>query len=419
LINSDSVNFLESEVIKVETKPLPQNIVSLDVNKQGYIFALDKTVGLVYVYDSECNLISAFGGGIGYGVNLGQFTAAEALAVNDNNVLVIDSTKMSVTVFTLTDYGNLLQKAQSMYLKGDYYSAKPYWEEILKTDRGNQLAYRGLAVASQSVEDYTSALEYAKNGLDYQTYDAVWQTMVTGFLGRNFAWLLTAVLLSVLGIVLLGVKIKKRRKVLIQNPRIKVLTAVPFHPFTAFDDIKYKNQGSVKIAFIITIIFFLASVLQATATGFVFSRTDVRNYNVLVTIVQTVGIVALWTVGNWLVSSLFSGIGKLREIFIVTAYSLLPIICCIFIQVVLSHFLPLSGMPFFETLRIVALIYTFFLLCIGIMRVHEFNFFKFLGTGFVTLFSMIIVVFIMFMVVILLQQFWNFIYSIIMEIVYR
>lgn len=115
----------------------------------------------------------------------------------------------------------------------------------------------------------------------------------------------------------------------------------------------------------------------------------------------------------------FSGIGKLKEIFIVTAYSLIPMTVFIFLRVIMSHFMSMSGLAFLNGLQAVLVIYTFFLLSIGIMTVQEYNFFKFSGTGILTVFGMIMVVFVLFMVIILLQQSWNFVYSLIIEVAYR
>ena len=67
----------------------------------------------------------------------------------------------------------------------------------------------------------------------------------------------------------------------------------------------------------------------------------------------------------------------------------------------------------------IVLLYTFFLLSVAMIIVHEYDFFKFLWTGIITIFMMILVVFVLFMCVILLKQFCSFIYSVYEEILYR
>ena len=53
------------------------------------------------------------------------------------------------------------------------------------------------------------------------------------------------------------------------------------------------------------------------------------------------------------------------------------------------------------------------------MAIHEYDFPKFLLTSVVTCLLIFLVVFIGFILVILLQQFGNFLYSLFMEVVYR
>lgn len=90
-----------------------------------------------------------------------------------------------------------------------------------------------------------------------------------------------------------------------------------------------------------------------------------------------------------------------------------------FIRVVLTNFIPLSGAGVITGIETILLIYTFFLLSVAMIKVHEYDFFKFLLTGIVTLFFMILIVFIIFMCAILLMQFGSFIVSIYEEVVYR
>ncbi len=418
-ISSDSFNFLEEKIVSSKTPSETQNITSLAVNEAGYIFALDKTAGVVYLYDQDCNLITGFGGGIGEGDSLGLFTVPEAVAVNGDTVLVADSKRMSVTVYGITEYGKTLQEGQSLYLKGDYDTAKPYFEKIIKADSGNQLAYRGLAVAAYGEKDYQKALEYAKKGLDYSTYNAAWQAIFKSFIAKNFGWMLLGIALIISAIIFVFYRLKKKNKTLIKSPKTKTMLSVPFHPFIAFTNVKYKGLGSVKNATVIAVLYYVVSVLETTASGFLFLKTDLQSYNTLITLAKTVGIVILWVVSNWLVSAIFGGIGKLKEIYVATCYALMPMLCFIFIRFVASQFVPLSAMGFFNGLNVAVLIYTFMLLSIGLMTVHEYSFSKFIGTGLITIFCMIMVVFILFMVIILLQQFWNFGYSIVIEVLYR
>ena len=74
--DSSAVNFLETEVV---FGAAPQSLDSIVTDKNGYIFALEVGHGKIYIYDSECNPISVFGGGIEEGNQLGIFDKPVAI----------------------------------------------------------------------------------------------------------------------------------------------------------------------------------------------------------------------------------------------------------------------------------------------------------------------------------------------------
>lgn len=417
---SASVNFLEGKTITRENIVRNQNIVAIDVDENGYMFALDNTYGLIYLYDRECNMVTAFGGGgIFSDGKLGTFIAPTSLAVCGDDVLVTDSEDLSVTVFSVTEYGKALMEAQSLHLSGDYEEAEPLWETVISKDKGNQLAYRGLAMVAYNQGDLWQAVEYAEKGLDYNVYDLAYQQIFKSFIAKNFIWIFIGVILLII-FLFWYISYKKKHKIkLIKNHKLKLALRASVHPFKAYEELKYKNLFSVIIASAVTVLFYAAKVLEATASGFLFTEISQNNYNMLYTLAQTIGLVLLWSVVNWLVCTLFSGKGTLKEVFAASAYALIPLIIFTFIRVIFSHFLPISGKGLLGAIYIVVLIYTFYLLSVAVMAVHEYTFTKFLLTTVVTLFGMILLVFIGFMIVVLLQQFWNFIYAIYMELSFR
>lgn len=418
-VTSESVNFLESTVIKRYNSARYQNIVSVDVDSDGYMYTLESTYGLVYVYDEECNLITAFGGGIGDGEQSGLFQKASSIAINGSDILVVDSESASLTVFKITEYGNLLKKAQTLYLAGDYAEAEELWNEVLSLDRGNHLAYKGLAMASYNAKDYKKALEYAETGLDYNVYDLAYQQLFKQFVADNFVWFFVGAIVLIVAVILLIIKMSKRKEPLIKNVKLRLALNTMVHPFSAYDELKLKKLGSMPIAIVIIVLFYISKVLESTASGFLFTTVSQRNYNTLFTLAKTIGLVVLWSVVNWLVATLFSGKGRFKEVFVASSYSMIPMVIYTFVKVIVSHFLPLAGLSFMNAVYTVVLIYTAYLLIISMMSVHEFTFSKFILTAAVTIFGMLLVVFIGFMIIILLQQFWNFIYAIYMELVFR
>ena len=133
----------------------------------------------------------------------------------------------------------------------------------------------------------------------------------------------------------------------------------------------------------------------------------------------SIGVVILWSVCNWAISVLAEGKGHIQEVYIVTCYSLFPQIVGNILYLIMSNILLLKEETVLTTIITVCLILTGILLCIGTMIIHEFDFFRFIWTAIFTLIAMAIVIFLCFMIVILLQQFYSFIHTVFIEVVYR
>ena len=89
------------------------------------------------------------------------------------------------------------------------------------------------------------------------------------------------------------------------------------------------------------------------------------------------------------------------------------------ITVICSHFILQTEAGILSGISVIAIILAGIMLCIGTMIISEFDFFKFLGTGVVSIIAMGVIIFLIFMIVILLQQFFGFFVTIFTEIVYR
>ena len=139
----------------------------------------------------------------------------------------------------------------------------------------------------------------------------------------------------------------------------------------------------------------------------------------LFTLLQTIGLIFLWSVSNWLISSLFSGKGTLKEVFCATAYCLTPLIVFLFLRLGLSYILPLSAMNVLNEIQVLLVGYCGFLLVIAMMKIHEYDFFKFLATLLAVVFLMIMIVFVLFLFVTLFKQVIGFVSSFYEEISYR
>jgi len=399
--------------------PLTSSFCALTADGNGYYYAIDGTHGRIFIYDTACNVISVFGGGKQKGEQVGTFVSPSSVCVFGDDLLVADFSTGKITRFNITEYGKLLMTANSLTVKSKYEDAKPYWEKINDEDKNCQLAYRGLAKAALKEKDYKAAMKYAKTGLDRETYAEAFAEVRDKFISDNFWWISVIAVALVAILVLFVVESRKRNLVLIKNVRLRVALRTTIHPFESLQDIKAKNIGSVKIATVFMLLFYVATILTDLAGGFMFKITDLSNFNALLPLIGTVGIVLLWTVTNWMVCILFEGKGKMKEIYCATCYSLMPLIIYNFAYIVLSNVLIPSANSPFEMFGNICYILTAVLLLLSITIIHDFSFFKAIGTALATVLGMAIVAFVLFGVLTLWQEILGFILSVFNEVTLR
>ncbi len=419
VLGGSDKNFADSKVGNYLFATLSQSLNNIDVDNDGFVYVLDTTYGRIFWYDSKSNLFSVFGGSAGISEQKGTFSLPSAIAVNNGDVLVTDAKKNTLTVFGMTKFGKNVAEAQKITLSGDFAAALKNWEAVITEDSNCQLAYRGVAKAYYDSGDNIKAMEYARLGVDRETYADAFELRRTELIEKNFYLIAIALVVLIVAVSLLVYLKRKKEIVLIKNTKLKVALSSMSHPVEAFRLVKEKGEGSLIISTVLLIMFYVITVLNDTAGGFAFTVFDSENYNAIYVLLSTVGLVLLWSLSNWLVCTLAGGIGKLREIYTVTCYSLIPIIAARLCNLVLTHILIPDEGAFLGILLTVCTIYSLFMLIIGIMRVHDYEFGKFVGTSIFSVIGMIIIVFLLFLVFMLVQQVLTWLSTIFIEIIYR
>ena len=417
--DTSSINFADADIGTVKGEKLGQDLLGIALDDDDFIYALDSTYGRVFLYDKEYRLLSAFGSGMGRGEQVGSFVLPCAIDINGDDVLVCDSSANTVTVFKITDYGRLVKQARKMTLDGNYEESKELWQNVLSLDKNSQLAYNGLAKAYYVEENYEKAMEYAKLGIDKETYAQSFKWVRRDYVKKNFVWIFIPAVAAVGGICAAIVYVTGKKRVLIKNEKIRTALSSLAHPFDSFSKVKYGNQGSVLLAFVLLTLFYITSVMKSTVSGYLYVDYPALNFNSLYVIVRTFGLVILWSAVNWAVCALMGGIGKFREIFTVTCYSLIPLILGNLLYVALTNVMLPAEAGFLSVLMNVAVIYAGFMLIVGIMKVQDYEFGKFVGTSVITVVGMAIALCLIAIIIILVQQLGAFLLTVIMEIAYR
>lgn len=192
-----------------------------------------------------------------------------------------------------------------------------------------------------------------------------------------------------------------------------------FHPVEGFEDLRWKKQGSMKIALTIVFFLFVAMVADRQLTGFQFNLAYVKVFNVVPLIVQSVVYYITWCVGNWSICTLLEGEGTFRKICIYSAYSLVPYIVCTLIRVLFSNFLVQEESIWIAALTYLGLGWSIVLMIQAMRACHQYSFSKTLVSMIVTLIAMLLILFLGILLLSLFQQVYVFIYQLYTEIAYR
>lgn len=421
ILESDGVSFgLHAAMPKRKDERYP-NIEGLAISEDNYIYTYDNSTGYISIYDDDCNMLNTFGGGsASLGDQDGTFMMISAIDLNsDKDIIVIDDVKKCITVFKINEHGKFLMEAGNLTRNGDYEAALPLWQTVLKKDRNCQVAYSGIARVYYAAGDYDNALKYAEIGYDYHTYSLAYEFVRTNFIEENI-YTIAGILLAVVITLIVFVAIKRKKQlVLIKNQEIKLLSRAMLHPSEVFNEVKQKNRGSMLIGLILIIVYYITAIIMETESGFLFKSPSNTSFNSLIVLLRTVGVVVLWTICNWAVCTLQDGKGKMREIFIVTSYSLVPLIISNIVYTIASNVILSSEAAFLSIFETVMIILTAFMLIVGTIIIHDYSFGKFVGTSIMSILGILIVIFLMIVIVILVQQVCTFIGTIYREFIFR
>lgn len=419
ILGSEEVNFVDDAFNTTFNNgtQIEQDIVGLEVTDNGFVFCIESQFGRVFLYDRSSRMLCAFGGGMGKGEQVGTFVSANAIALNGTDVIVTDKLKHTVTVFKATDYGKKVMNLIDITLEGNYLEAREGWEEVIALDRNFQPAYSGLARAYLAEGDYKAAMEWAKEGYDRETYQLAFEFYRKNLLEKYFWLIALVVVVLIAGIIALRIFLKKKNIVLIKNKQIKLMLRTLIHPALTFEEIKEKKQGSIIIALVLTALFYVTAVIQVICGGFMFTQYDPATFNSLWVLVRSAGLVVLWIFSNWMISTLMQGKGTMREICIVTCYSLTPIIIERFARLLFTNVLLPSEAMFLTGMDVLAIGYTAVLLIIGLIKIHDYSMSRLIGTSVLSIVWLAVLVFLMVLVGMLVQQIGGFAVTVFLEMI--
>ncbi len=193
----------DGDVVKTSDKDNNKStFVDIDVDDDGNYIVLDRTRGRIFAYDKDGDLLYT-GGSLATTVDSSvsnltyTFQFPEALCYYKNQILVVDSKNMNLTVFSYTTFGSLVNDAVKDYNNNDYESAALKWEEILELNSNYYLAYAGIGRAELRKGNYKEALEYLKISNDSYNYSQAYKQYRAERLTNTMPYIIGAFLIII------------------------------------------------------------------------------------------------------------------------------------------------------------------------------------------------------------------------------
>lgn len=191
------------------------------------------------------------------------------------------------------------------------------------------------------------------------------------------------------------------------------------HPGDTYYWIRHKDRGSVPIAFIFVILFSISFSINRIASSFIVNDVDPLEVNSLTELIAVLLLFGLFCVGNWSITCLMGGEGRLKDIAIAVGYALIPMIFTFNIGTIFSQFVAQNEEAFYVMIIGIGIAYSIFMALIGIMQVHNYSLGKTLLVILLTFVAMFIIIFVVLLFVDLINQVISFFYSIYQELLFR
>lgn len=175
----------------------------------GKYSALDSRNGRIFTYDDEGNLLYIFGA---IGTQKGTFRTPVAIDLLKDQYLVLDRGRATITTFSPTLFGKLVNDAVYYQYEGIMEEAADAWAEVLKLNANYELAYMGLGKSLLRQGKHKEALGMFELGMDKEYYGIAYKRYRRDVLKESYEIFFTVVTIAAVAYVGLFLYGRARRK---------------------------------------------------------------------------------------------------------------------------------------------------------------------------------------------------------------
>jgi len=402
------------------------SLVDVAIGDEGTWSVIDSKRQRTYTYDSNGNLLFAFGETTTItGSVLGAITQVEAITYQGDKMLLLDKSTASFTVFRRTEYGDLLVDAIAAENSQDFDLAINMWTEVLKQNSNFDAAYVGIGQAMYRNGNYEGSLEYFEAAYDTDNWSKSFAEIRKAWMSDYFFVLIIIIVVLIVAFILINKKIQKinRETATAGGKRTFVQELLygfhlMLHPFDGFWDLKHERRGSVRGALVYVVVTILAFYYQAIGQGYMLNPTG--DYSGLW--VQAIGVLVplfLFVLANWCLTTLFEGEGSFKDIFVACSYSLLPVPLLLIPATILSNFVTTSELGIVTMISTISFIWLGILIFFGTQVTHDYTMGKNIITILGTAVGMVFIMFIVLLFSTLIGKMISLVTNIVTELQYR
>lgn len=403
--------------------------VSVHINDFGNIFTLSQT-GIINEYDGYGNMIFEFGGlDTGNRISGLYVNPIDIFTDDAQNLWILDKGTGQIQLLQRSEFAYLVHQGLINFKDGIYDLSQ--WENVLRMNSLFALANASLARGHYRLQAYEEALRYYTIAFDRQGFsEAFWQLRYT-WLELNLATVLLVFVFAFAALKLwqwgksrlitLGPIQQLLQQPIIHqmNQDLRLTSHVLAHPLDTYQEIKHLKKSSWLMASLLYIAVLIVSVFEIFNTGFIFQTVNLNQFHLLIHTSTVLGGIFLFVFSNYLVATITNGEGFFKDVYVSTAHALMPYIILTPILAIMSNGLTFNEVIVYQLLDGLRFVWSGALVLLMIKEVHNYDVKALLKNIFFTLFTMMMLVLVGFLLYVLTTQLWNYVESIIQEVILR
>ena len=180
----------------------PSAFTDIAIKPYGAYAVLDQTLGHVFLYNFDGELLSVFGS---KGSIAGHFRTPTGITWLGDKLVISDSGLKCVYIYEPTDFGQALLDACEDYYTGNWPGATAHFYEVLSLCGNLETAYTGigknLLMQAETAEDYKEAMKNFELGNNREFYSKAYKGYRTIVMKENFG-IIAAIAVIAIGAVL-------------------------------------------------------------------------------------------------------------------------------------------------------------------------------------------------------------------------